>query len=145
MKRFLKRYFNVEQILVLALLLAGIGAVVFAGNGTLRACLGNPGCTLNRLTGLLCPACGGTRAVSSLLGGNVGLAWRYNPLVPLLAPPAVVAWFYLFYFFIRGLPLPRINIPPALIWTLFALVMLFGVIRNIPHPLFEPLRQAPLL
>lgn len=34
--------------------------------------------------GIMDPLCGGTRAAVALGEGNLALAWRYNPLVPLL-------------------------------------------------------------
>ena len=35
--------------------------------------------------GIMDPLCGGTRAALAFAQGDIGLAWRYNPLVPLLA------------------------------------------------------------
>lgn len=35
--------------------------------------------------GIMDPLCGGTRAALALSHGDLDLAWRYNPLVPLLA------------------------------------------------------------
>lgn len=34
--------------------------------------------------GIMDPLCGGTRSALALGGGDFALAWRYNPLVPLL-------------------------------------------------------------
>lgn len=42
-------------------------------------------CILWFLTGLYCPGCGGTRSIRALLEGNLWLALRYNPGVPLVA------------------------------------------------------------
>lgn len=39
------------------------------------------GCAYNKLTGLLCPTCGGTRCVCSILDGRFYDAMRYNILV----------------------------------------------------------------
>ena len=38
-------------------------------------------CTLNHLTGLYCPGCGGTRALRYLLGGRILTSLYYNPIV----------------------------------------------------------------
>ena len=54
-----------------------------------------PRCPVHALTGLLCPGCGGTRAVAALLRGHVGEALGWNALVTLagmLAVPACVLW-----------------------------------------------------
>ncbi|GHV97061.1 DUF2752 domain-containing protein [Lactobacillus nasalidis] len=46
-------------------------------------------CLFRALTGYLCPGCGMTRAINSILLGNFAQAWQYNPLsltlLPLLA------------------------------------------------------------
>ena len=42
-------------------------------------------CALWFLTGLYCPGCGGTRSIKAMLNGQLWLAVRYNPGVPLLA------------------------------------------------------------
>lgn len=38
-------------------------------------------CVFHKLTGLYCPGCGGTRAVKSLLHGNVVASFLYHPFV----------------------------------------------------------------
>lgn len=43
------------------------------------------GCQVRRFTGIICPACGGTRAVLALLHGHIGMAVYYHPAVVLLA------------------------------------------------------------
>ena len=42
-------------------------------------------CALRSLTGIPCPACHSTRALSALLTGKVGAALAFNPLVTLVA------------------------------------------------------------
>jgi hypothetical protein len=51
-----------------------------------------PWCPWRRLTGLQCPACGGTRMAYDLVHGQVGAAWHDNAAL-LLALPLVV-WLY---------------------------------------------------
>lgn len=43
------------------------------------------GCQVRRLTGVICPACGGTRAALALLRGHIGMAIYYHPAMVLLA------------------------------------------------------------
>lgn len=45
--------------------------------------LGLSQCGFNKLTGLYCLSCGGTRAVESLMQFRIADAFRYNPFVPL--------------------------------------------------------------
>lgn len=40
-----------------------------------------PICTFRTLTGLPCVTCGATRSAIALLQGDLGMAWRLNPLV----------------------------------------------------------------
>ena len=52
-------------------------------------------CPVYALTGLLCPGCGGTRAIAALLRGHVGEALGWNALVTLaamLTAPPFVLW-----------------------------------------------------
>ncbi len=42
-------------------------------------------CALYRYTGFYCPGCGGSRALSALLHGNILASILYHPLVPFLA------------------------------------------------------------
>lgn len=50
-------------------------------------------CVFQLLTGLYCPGCGGTRAIMSLLRGDVLTSFVLHPLVPYAA--AVGGWFML--------------------------------------------------
>ncbi|MGE5345925.1 MAG: DUF2752 domain-containing protein, partial [Acidithiobacillales bacterium] len=43
-----------------------------------------PPCFFHRVTGFPCLTCGGTRAVLSLLAGDLGVALHANPLVAVL-------------------------------------------------------------
>ncbi len=42
--------------------------------------LGVP-CLFHSLTGLYCPGCGGTRAIRSMLRGDLRMSFQYHPLV----------------------------------------------------------------
>ncbi|MFG2310668.1 DUF2752 domain-containing protein [Streptomyces sp. NPDC048566] len=48
-----------------------------------------PGCPFRLVTGLLCPACGGTRMVYDLMHGHAGAAWHDNRMLLLAAPFAL--------------------------------------------------------
>lgn len=50
-----------------------------------------PACTFHVLTGLYCPGCGGTRAVSELLQGHLIRSFLYHPFVPYIA--ILGSWF----------------------------------------------------
>jgi hypothetical protein len=90
-----------------------------------------PGCTFHKTTGLLCAGCGATRAVYQLLHGHVGLALRFNPLIVISLP--LLAWYG-----IRKLRRALKNEPctvrfrPGWLYALFAVLILFTVVRNLP-------------
>jgi hypothetical protein len=47
-------------------------------------------CPFHLATGLLCPACGGTRVVYDLMHGHVAAAWSDNSALLLTSPYAVI-------------------------------------------------------
>lgn len=89
-----------------------------------------PTCPLLALTGLSCPFCGGLRAVHDLTHLDLAGALERNPLVvfalPLVAL-ALVAWGQR-AFTGRRVPALPVSLAPVLI----VLVVLFGVLRNVP-------------
>ena len=88
-----------------------------------------PPCLFHSLTGLYCPGCGTLRAFHQLAHGHVWNAFRLNPLAMLVLPFAA----FELAFRKRLRPLP-----PAVVWGLVAVVIAFGVLRNLP---FEPFRS----
>jgi hypothetical protein len=85
-----------------------------------------PRCPFFETTGLLCPGCGGTRAVAALLRGDFVRAWKLNPLIVSLIP------FALGYGFLK-IQQSELKVPGGLWIGLAVLAVIFGVWRNIPH------------
>jgi hypothetical protein len=121
---------NRLRVLLLVVLVVGVGLLVLfrfdpARNGFY------PFCLLYRTTGLLCPGCGGLRALHQLLHGNFGEAFRLNPLafvvLPLLVVFAVRMWLIAGGKTLRPLPLK-----PTWVWIGLAALILFGIARNLP-------------
>lgn len=80
-----------------------------------------PRCPLHWATGLHCPTCGTLRAGYHLLHGDVRAAVRLNPLLlPALAFAAALA------------ARPSLVRRPWVPWTALLILVLFGVLRNIP-------------
>ncbi len=95
-----------------------------------------PPCPLNKLTGLHCPGCGTTRALHHLLHGNVRRAFDLNPLLIASLPLIVYAAALDVWRFVRPpLTQPR-PVRPWVLWTITAVVILYGVARNLPYPGF---------
>lgn len=89
-----------------------------------------PRCPVYAYTHLLCPGCGGTRALFEILHGNVAGAWHYNALLTVLVPLTLV-WFA--FVWLRGIQtnqLPDFGVP-RVAWIVVAVVaVLFTVARN---------------
>ncbi len=90
-----------------------------------------PICIFHKSTGLLCPGCGGLRAIHQLLHGHLAVALRLNALLVLALPGlgwlgaslAVRKW--------RNQPVtPAIR--PWWLWCALATTFLFGILRNLP-------------
>ncbi len=89
-----------------------------------------PVCLFHRTTGLLCPGCGGLRAIHQLLHGNVAAAFHLNALFVLSLPVLVFVAARFLFLRLRGRA-AAIEVRPFWIWTGFVLLVLFGIIRNL--------------
>ncbi len=90
-------------------------------------------CALYLLTGFYCPGCGAGRAAYSILHGQFYEAFCYNPLMVMLLP------FLGLYFVVRGLDWVVTGgnhvdgkISAKLLMGILILVLIYGVLRNIP-------------
>lgn len=123
---------------VAALGVAGCAAIWLADPTTPGGVL--PVCPSYGLFGVLCPGCGGTRMVYSLLHGDLGAAVQYNALALVALPLVIAAWGVWTLRLARGRPYvprprPRWVLPVAL-----AVVALWFVARNLPFEPFTALR-----
>lgn len=91
-----------------------------------------PTCPFHSLTGLHCPGCGSIRALHQIMHGNILAAFNLNPLMVLFTP--LLGWIILSQLcvVIRARPLPRLFIPAFFIWILFAVIIIYWILRNIP-------------
>jgi hypothetical protein len=98
-----------------------------------------PFCLFHRLTGLNCPGCGGLRALHQLAHGHLATAFRLNALVVLGLP--IGAWLGARWLRRRasGPPQPPLGARPIWLWTILAVLMVFGILRNLPVPLLARL------
>lgn len=131
-----ERPLNGRRLLLLgALCAAGLaGAILLyrADPGTSR---GYPPCMFHLVSGGHCPGCGATRAAHRLLHGDLRGALRMNALA-VAALPFVAYWAARSSLgWLGWAVLPRLPRRAWVGWVVLALVVAFGVLRNLP---FEP-------
>ncbi len=80
-----------------------------------------------------------------LLHGNLHAAWALNPLTVLLLPFLVYGIASHALFEIRGKYLPRLFLPAIWIRVLCAVIILFGIARNLPFHPFNLLAPGAVL
>jgi hypothetical protein len=92
-----------------------------------------PGCLFHKVTGLHCPGCGMTRAAYATLHGDLGRAFRMNPVGMVLLPVGMMALALESVGWIRNRPSRfHLNVGPKGAWALAWLVIAFWILRNIP-------------
>jgi hypothetical protein len=80
-----------------------------------------PTCPFHACTGLYCPGCGTLRALHQLLHGNFAGALAFNPL--LISSLPAIGFLLLF---------PKYSYRPWVAYLACAIVVAFGILRNIP-------------
>ena len=94
-----------------------------------------PQCQFYQLTHLYCPGCGGLRAVHALTHGNFVAAFHCNPLL-IVSLPVLAIWLLRRKYFSRRPTNPTPKASLRAVWFWFAILVLFGILRNIPGPAF---------
>ncbi|MGE4152312.1 MAG: DUF2752 domain-containing protein [Phycisphaerales bacterium] len=100
-----------------------------------------PACPSRVMSGWLCPGCGSLRAAHHLLHLRVGEALRHNALAVALGAPALlfVTW-SLVRVAVWGRRAGGARLPGYVGWVVLVFVVVFGVLRNVPHEAFDVLR-----
>ncbi|WP_110944249.1 DUF2752 domain-containing protein [Streptomyces niger] len=90
-----------------------------------------PRCPFNAMTGLLCPACGGTRMAYDLLHGDLPAAFHDNAALLVLGVPlAAYVGGRLLYEGLRGRRY-RVRPTPRTLAAILATALVWGVVRNV--------------
>lgn len=90
-----------------------------------------PACPIHERLGVVCPGCGGTRAILALLHGDVSKAFHFNPLLVMILPVAFgfAAESYRRAISARRFEWPRV--PAVAVYGLIAAECMFGIVRNL--------------
>ncbi|MFT3716057.1 MAG: DUF2752 domain-containing protein [Gordonia sp. (in: high G+C Gram-positive bacteria)] len=118
---------------------AAVGAVVWFADPVRPGGI-LPSCPIHSVLHLDCPGCGGTRAVYSLLDGDLGAALHYNAFaVGILLLLAVSFTMYTIGLW-RGRPIRNVLAYRFVPMTILVVTLVWTVIRNLPFPPFESLK-----
>ncbi|MFV0136569.1 DUF2752 domain-containing protein [Streptomyces sp. HMX87] len=90
-----------------------------------------PACPLLQYTGIYCPGCGGLRSAHAVVHGDLAAALQANAPAVFGYLAFTVLWTVWVVRAARGRP-SALAPPPALLWTLGALLLVFTVVRNLP-------------
>ena len=113
-----------ETLALGATAVAGFGAIAFLPQSLW------PRCPIYALTGIYCPGCGGQRAVSALLHGDVLDALNQNALI-FVIPLLIIAGFWA----------QRVNkrwVTNTLITSVAIISAVFVILRNLPGSWLAP-------
>lgn len=100
-------------------------------------------CPSRRFLGIYCPGCGTTRATYDLLHGEFARAFRSNPLFVILGAPLVAVFIGSLGWTVLRAERLALRVPQWLALAAVALLLVYGIARNIPIAAFDPLRPPP--
>ena len=121
------------QDFILFSVVIAVGAVFFLFNPSTTAFY--PKCLFHEMTGLYCPGCGSTRALYCLMHGEFREALCDNALVVLVLP--LLGAILLARAFRRRPPIVVRQSQLRWLGLLLAMIVVFGVARNIPRRPFS--------
>jgi hypothetical protein len=91
-----------------------------------------PKCGFYAATGFYCPGCGMTRAVHSMLHGNIVRAVQFNAILVVAMPVLIYLYTWWMTWAFTGKELPKLKLSKKVIWTLVVIAVVFSVGRNLP-------------
>jgi hypothetical protein len=92
-------------------------------------------CLFHLSTGLHCPGCGSTRAVSSFIHGDILIVLKNNLLIVLWGPYILYRAFLQLFTWVDGKPRVIWSPPSSFIVFFLLLTLSYTILRNLP---FEP-------
>ncbi len=90
-------------------------------------------CIFYKITGYKCPGCGITRALFSILNGNIKEAFKYNKLLFIVTPFLIIYFIYKSYIYILDKKESKIinKIIRYSSYTLVIISIIYAILRNI--------------
>lgn len=90
-----------------------------------------PDCPIHERFGVLCPGCGGTRAMLALLHGDVSEAFHFNAMLVMLLPVGFGFAAECYRRAISARPFEWPRVPAVMVYGLVAVECVFGILRNV--------------
>ena len=118
--------------------LAGIAGLILLWNFPPTEYMYIP-CMFHLATGLHCPGCGTTRAVSSILHGDLLSALKNNVMIFLWAPYLAYRGVIAIIEYRKKIKINLWNSGPIFITFMIVITVLYTVLRNLPNPLLQNL------
>ncbi len=112
---------------ILIILIIGITYGLFV----MHTGIGFP-CIINLITGYKCPGCGISRMCIALMKLDANTAYNYNKVLFLLLPVLLAVFAFQLYKYIRYDNLKLTKVQSAILYIAVALLIIWGIIRNIP-------------
>lgn len=103
-----------------------------------------PRCPSALLLGLQCPGCGSTRAVHHLLHLDLAAAWRHNPALLVLGLPALAVLLAAAALTLASGRHLCVALGRGTGTALAILLVVYMLLRNIPHAAFDAWRPPPI-
>lgn len=89
-------------------------------------------CVFHTVTGLLCPGCGVTKMCLALLRLDLSEAWEANTVLFLMLPVLAALGIRMAVRYVRVGNTVGPKWEDAVIWVMVALLMIWGIVRNLP-------------
>lgn len=121
-----------ERVLAAAGILAAAAGVFVVGYFDPTTAGFFPVCPLHATTGLNCPGCGLTRGFHALFQGDVWSALHFNLLLPIYLFVGIYLFISLALIVVRGRGLSFNIFKPHFLWGFLIVLLIFGVVRNLP-------------
>lgn len=96
-------------------------------------------CVFRLVTGYKCPGCGITHMCIALLQLDFVKAWQSNPAIFCMLPLAAIITLYSLYTYIKEGHMPNKRWYNVTIWLMVAILLVFGVVRNLEVPFLNVL------
>ncbi|CAN5616055.1 DUF2752 domain-containing protein [soil metagenome] len=131
-KPFLVKSAAAERVLAAAGILAATTGAFAIGYFNPTTAGFFPVCPLHAVTGLNCPGCGLTRGFHALFHGDVLGALHFNALLPVYLFVGIYFLVSLSLIVVRGRGLSFNIFKPHLLWGFLIVLIIFGIMRNLP-------------